>query len=43
MAQELKIIRADDVQSQDMSGGKEAGQVKRILATEKFFDLTGTC
>jgi mannose-6-phosphate isomerase-like protein (cupin superfamily) len=37
MAAELKIIRAEEVQPQDMRGGKEVGQVKRILATEKFF------
>jgi mannose-6-phosphate isomerase-like protein (cupin superfamily) len=37
MAQELKVIRAAEIQPQDMSAGKEAGNVKRILATEKFF------
>ncbi len=37
MAQ-LKIVRADEVQPQNIRGqGKEAGQIKRILATEKLF------
>lgn len=37
MAQ-LKIIKADEVQPQNIRGqGKEAGQIKRIVATEKFF------
>src|SRR5690606_3488081 len=34
---ELKIIRAEEVEPQDMRGGKDVGQVKRILASEKFF------
>ena len=34
----LRIIKADDVPPQNIRGqGKEAGQVKRIVATEKFF------
>lgn len=37
MAQ-LKIIEADEVKPQNIRGlGKEAGQIKRIVATEKFF------
>jgi len=37
MAQ-LKIIKSDDVRPQNIRGqGKEAGQIKRIVATEKFF------
>ena len=37
MAQ-LKIVRSDEVQPQNIRGlGKEAGQIKRIIATEKFF------
>ena len=37
MAQ-LKIITADEIQPENIRGfGKEAGQVQRILATEKFF------
>lgn len=37
MAQ-LKIVKADEVQPQNIRGlGKEAGQIKRIIATEKFF------
>lgn len=37
MAQ-LKIVKADAVQPQNIRGfGKEAGQVQRIIATEKFF------
>ena len=37
MAQ-LKIVRSDEVQPQNIRGqGKEAGQIKRILATEKLF------
>ena len=35
---ELNIIRADEVQPQNIRGqGKEAGQIKRIVATDKFF------
>jgi mannose-6-phosphate isomerase-like protein (cupin superfamily) len=34
----LKIIKPDDVQPQNIRGqSKEAGQVKRIIATEKFY------
>lgn len=37
MAQ-LKIVRADEVQPQNIRGlAKEAGQIKRIIATEKLF------
>ena len=37
MAQ-LKIVKSDEVQPQNIRGlGKEAGQIKRIIATEKFF------
>jgi oxalate decarboxylase/phosphoglucose isomerase-like protein (cupin superfamily) len=37
MAQ-LKIIKSDDVRPQNIRGfGGEAGQVKRIVATDKFF------
>ena len=37
MAQ-LKIVRSDDVQPQNIRGlGKEAGQIKRIISTDKFF------
>ena len=37
MAQ-LKIVRADDIQPDSIRGsGENAGQVKRIIATEKFF------
>jgi mannose-6-phosphate isomerase-like protein (cupin superfamily) len=37
MAQ-LKIVRSDEVQPQNIRGlGKEAGQIKRIIATDKFF------
>ena len=37
MAQ-LKIVKSDEVQPQNIRGfGKEAGQVQRIIATEKFF------
>ncbi len=37
MAQ-LKIIKSNEVQPQNIRGfGKEAGQIKRIIATEKFF------
>src|SRR5688500_20358431 len=37
MAQ-LKIVRSDEVQAQNIRGlGKEAGQIKRIIATGKFF------
>lgn len=37
MAQ-LKIVKSDAVQPQNIRGqGKEAGQIKRILATEKLF------
>lgn len=35
---ELNIIKADQIQPQNIRGqGKEAGQIKRIVATEKFF------
>ena len=35
---QLKIVRLDEVQPQNIRGqGKEAGQIKRILATEKLF------
>lgn len=37
MAQ-LKIVKSDEVQPQNIRGlGKEAGQIKRIIATDKFF------
>ena len=37
MAQ-LNIIRSGDVQPQNIRGfGKEAGEIRRIVATEKFF------
>jgi oxalate decarboxylase/phosphoglucose isomerase-like protein (cupin superfamily) len=37
MAQ-LKIVKADEVQPRNIRGlGKEAGQIKRIIATEKLF------
>ncbi len=37
MAQ-LRIVRSDDVEPQNIRGfGKEAGQIKRIIATEKLF------
>jgi mannose-6-phosphate isomerase-like protein (cupin superfamily) len=37
MAQ-LKIVKAEEVQPQNIRGlGKEAGQVKRIIATQKFY------
>ena len=37
MAQ-LNIVRSDDVQPQNIRGlGKEAGQIKRVIATEKLF------
>ena len=33
-----KIVRADDVQGRNLRGqGKEAGQVKQLIATGKFF------
>lgn len=35
---QLNIVKADDIKPQNIRGfGKEAGQVKRIIATEKFF------
>ena len=35
---QLKIVKSDEVQPQNIRGfGTEAGQVKRIIATEKFF------
>lgn len=35
---ELNIIRTDDVQPQNIRGlPAEAGQIKRVIATEKFF------
>ena len=35
---ELKIVRSDEIQPQNIRGfGKEAGQIKRVIATEKFF------
>ena len=35
---ELRIVRSDEVQPQNIRGlGKEAGQIKRMIATEKFF------
>jgi mannose-6-phosphate isomerase-like protein (cupin superfamily) len=37
MAQ-LKIVKPDDVQPQNIRGlGKEAGQIKRVIATDKLF------
>lgn len=35
---ELRIIKTDEVQVRNLRGqGKEAGQVKRIVATDKFY------
>lgn len=35
---ELKIVRSGDIEPQNIRGfGKEAGQIKRVIATEKFF------
>ena len=35
---QLRIIKSDEVQPQNIRGqGKEAGQIKRIIATEKLF------
>jgi mannose-6-phosphate isomerase-like protein (cupin superfamily) len=35
---ELKIIKADEVQPQNIRGEpKDAGQIRRIVATDKFF------
>jgi mannose-6-phosphate isomerase-like protein (cupin superfamily) len=35
---QLTIIKSDEVQPQNIRGqGKEAGQIKRIIATEKLF------
>ena len=35
---ELRIVRSSEVEPQNIRGfGKEAGQIKRIIATEKFF------
>jgi len=35
---QLRIVQADQVQPQNIRGqGKEAGQIKRIIATEKFY------
>jgi mannose-6-phosphate isomerase-like protein (cupin superfamily) len=35
---QLKIVKSDEVQPQNIRGfGKEAGQVQRILSTEKLF------
>ena len=37
MAQ-LKIVRSDEIQPRNIRGlGKEAGQIRRIIATEKLF------
>ena len=37
MAQ-LRIVKSEEVQPQNIRGfGKEAGQIKRMVATEKFF------
>jgi mannose-6-phosphate isomerase-like protein (cupin superfamily) len=37
MAQ-LKIVKSDDVQPRNIRGlGKEAGQIKRVIATDKLF------
>lgn len=37
MAQ-LKVIKLDDIKSQNIRGlGKEAGQIKKVLTTDKFF------
>ncbi|MDB5921112.1 MAG: hypothetical protein JWN13_48 [Betaproteobacteria bacterium] len=37
MAQ-LRIIKSDEIQPQNIRGqGKEAGQIKRVIATEKLF------
>jgi mannose-6-phosphate isomerase-like protein (cupin superfamily) len=34
----LKIVKADDVQPQNIRGfGKEAGQIRRVIATGKLF------
>jgi mannose-6-phosphate isomerase-like protein (cupin superfamily) len=35
---ELKIVKTDEVQPQNIRGlGREAGEIRRIIATEKFF------
>ena len=35
---QLKIVKADEVEPQNIRGlGKEAGQIKRVIATEKLF------
>jgi mannose-6-phosphate isomerase-like protein (cupin superfamily) len=35
---QLRIIKSDEIQPQNIRGqGKEAGQIKRIIATEKLF------
>jgi mannose-6-phosphate isomerase-like protein (cupin superfamily) len=36
MAQ-LKFVRAEEIKPENMRGSAEVGQVKRIIATEKFF------
>jgi len=37
MAQ-LKIVKSDEVQPQNIRGfGKEAGQIRKVLSTEKLF------
>jgi mannose-6-phosphate isomerase-like protein (cupin superfamily) len=36
MAQ-LKIVRADEIEPESIRGSNKVGQVKRIIATEKFF------
>lgn len=34
----LKIVKADEVEPQNIRGqGKEAGQIKRVIATQKLF------
>lgn len=35
---QLNIVKADDVEPQNIRGfGKEAGQIKRVISTEKLF------
>lgn len=35
---QLRVIKSEDVQAQNVRGqGKEAGQIKRIIHTDKFF------
>ena len=35
---DLRIVRSDEVEPQNIRGfGREAGQIRRVIATEKFF------